>query len=124
MLAGGGRVADVGCGVGWSAIGIALAHPGVTVDGFDVDAPSIEAARGNAVEAGVADRVRFSTADVAAVTGRYDLVTAFECVHDMPDPVSVLAAMRRLAGAGRRGAGDGRAGRRDLHRARATRSSS
>jgi 2-polyprenyl-3-methyl-5-hydroxy-6-metoxy-1,4-benzoquinol methylase len=96
VLAGGGRIADVGCGVGWSAIGIALAHPLVTVDGYDVDAPSIEAARANAAEAGVADRVHFSTEDVAGVTSRYDLVTAFECIHDMPDPVSVLAAMRRL----------------------------
>ena len=79
------------------SIGIALAHPAVTVDGYDVDAPSIEAARANAVEAGVADRVHFSTDDIAGVRGRYDLVTAFECIHDMPDPVSVLAAMRRLA---------------------------
>jgi 2-polyprenyl-3-methyl-5-hydroxy-6-metoxy-1,4-benzoquinol methylase/phage tail protein X len=93
----GGRIADVGCGVGWSSIGIALAHPGVTVDGYDVDAPSIEAARVNAAEAGVADRVRFHTDDAADADGRYDLVTAFECIHDMPDPVTVLAAMRRLA---------------------------
>ncbi|GEL20882.1 class I SAM-dependent methyltransferase [Pseudonocardia asaccharolytica] len=93
----GGRVADIGCGRGWSAIGIALAHPGVTVDGYDVDAPSVAAARANAVEAGVADRVRFHLADAATATGRYDLVAAFECVHDMPDPVSVLATMHRLA---------------------------
>ena len=97
VLSRGGRIADVGCGVGWSAIGIALAHPSVTVDGYDIDAPSIEAARANAAEAGVADRVHFSTDDIAGVSGRYDLVTAYECVHDMPDPVSVLAAMRRLA---------------------------
>ncbi len=64
----GGRVADVGCGFGWSAIGLALAHPEITVDGYDLDAPSIEAARRNAVEAGVADRVRFHLADAAAVT--------------------------------------------------------
>src|SRR3954471_10230268 len=93
----GARVPAVGCGVGWSWIGIALAHPNVTVDGYDVDAPLIEAARANAAEAGVADRVHFSTDDIAGVTRRYDLITAFECVHDMPDPVSVLAAMRRLA---------------------------
>jgi hypothetical protein len=71
------------------------------VDGFDLDAPSIEAARKNAAEAGVGDRVRFHLADAAAVVapeGGYDLVTAFECVHDLPDPVGVLAAMRRLAG--------------------------
>jgi 2-polyprenyl-3-methyl-5-hydroxy-6-metoxy-1,4-benzoquinol methylase len=97
VLDSGGRIADVGCGVGWSAIGIARAHPSVTVDGYDVDAPSIEAARANAAEAGVADRVHFSNDDVATVTGRYGLVTAFECIHDMADPVPVLAAMRRLA---------------------------
>jgi len=98
LLSGGGRIADVGCGVGWSAIGIALAHPSVTVDGYDIDAPSVEAARANALGAEVADRVRFSTDDVATVNSRYDLVTAFECIHDMPQPVPVLAAMRRLAG--------------------------
>ncbi|WP_300013536.1 class I SAM-dependent methyltransferase [Pseudonocardia sp.] len=98
VLERGGRVADVGCGHGWSAIGLALAHPGVTVDGYDLDAPSIDAARRNAVDAGVADRVRFHLADAAAVTGTYDLVTAFECIHDLPDPVGVLTAMRRLAG--------------------------
>jgi SAM-dependent methyltransferase len=99
VLRRGGRVADVGCGFGWSAIGLALAHPEVTVDGFDPDGPSVEAARRNAAEAGVADRVRFRSTDAALVDGEYDLVAAFECIHDMPDPVSVLAAMRRLAGA-------------------------
>ncbi len=95
----GGRVADVGCGFGWSSIGIALAYPDATVDGFDVDEPSVQAARRNAAEGGVADRVRFTVADVAALagTGAYDVVTAFECIHDLADPVSVLAAMRRLA---------------------------
>ncbi|HVH21146.1 MAG TPA: class I SAM-dependent methyltransferase [Pseudonocardia sp.] len=97
VLQRGGRLADVGCGFGWSAIGLALAHPDITVDGYDVDGPSIEAARRNALEAGVADRVRFHLADATATEGRYDLVTAFECIHDLPDPVSVLATMRRLA---------------------------
>lgn len=96
----GGRVADVGCGFGWSSIGIALAYPEATVDGYDVDGPSIEDARRNAAEYGVVDRVRFHVADVADVAGEqpYDLVIAFECVHDLPDPVGVLTAMRRLAG--------------------------
>jgi SAM-dependent methyltransferase len=104
VLERGGRVADIGCGFGWSAIGIALAHGSVTVDGFDVDGPSVEAARQNAVEAGVADRVRFHHVDAGTDAGpgsgedRYDLVAAFECVHDMPHPVGVLAAMRRMAG--------------------------
>lgn len=96
----GARVADVGCGVGWSAIAIARAYPGVTIDGFDLDPPSINAARRNATEAGVADRVHFTVADAGqlAADRPYDAVLAFECLHDMPDPVGVLAAMRRLAG--------------------------
>lgn len=94
----GGRVADIGCGVGWSSIGIARAHPSVTVDGYDNDEQSVELARHNAVEAGVSERVRFHLADASELTGKYDLVAAFECVHDLPDPVAVLGAMRRLAG--------------------------
>ena len=99
-LRAGGRVADVGCGLGWSSIGIALAYPDATVDGYDVDAPSVAAARRNAREAGVDDRVRFHAVDAADRRPRqaYDAVFAFECVHDLPDPVGVLAAMRRLAG--------------------------
>jgi len=98
-LRAGGRAADVGCGLGWSSIGIALAYPDATVDGYDVDGPSIEAARRNAREAGVDDRVRFHAVDAATVHGEsYDAVFAFECIHDLPDPVAVLGAMRRLAG--------------------------
>ena len=98
-LRAGGRVADVGCGMGWSSIGIATGYPLARVDGFDLDVPSIERAREYAEEAGVADRVRFEVADVGRVdaAGAYDLVTAFECIHDLPDPAAVLAAMRRMA---------------------------
>lgn len=100
-LRSGGRVADIGTGHGWSAIGIALAYPQATVDGYDVDAPSVTAARRNAADAGVGDRVRFHHLDpAAAVTAghRYDAVFAFECIHDLPDPVGVLTSMRALAG--------------------------
>ncbi len=105
-LRAGGRVADIGCGFGWSSIGIALAYPEATVDGYDLDAPSIEAARRNAAEAGVGDRVHFHLADAATVARSirdeagepYDVVAAFECIHDLPDPVGVLASMRGLAG--------------------------
>ncbi len=100
VLRNGGRIVDVGCGIGWSAIGVALAHPRVTVDGFDLDAASIHRARENAEAAGVADRVRFHHQDAADATGSYDLVTAYECIHDLPHPVAVLTAMRRLAGPG------------------------
>lgn len=99
----GGRLADIGCGLGWSSIGIALAYPDAVVEGYDIDPPSIEAARRNAAEAGVGDRVRFHLADAAtfAETSEwFDVVTAFECIHDLPDPVAVLAAMRALAADG------------------------
>jgi SAM-dependent methyltransferase len=99
-LLAGGRVADVGCGLGWSSIGVARAYPAATVDGFDVDAPSVASARVNAADAGLADRVTFHEVDAAtAPGGSHDLVMALECIHDLPDPVAVLAAMGRLAGA-------------------------
>lgn len=94
------RVADIGCGAGWSSIGIAQAYPRVRVDGYDLDAASIEMARANSSEAGLGHRVSFYTRDASDPTlaGRYDLVTAFECVHDMSDPVGALRTMRNLAG--------------------------
>ncbi len=95
----GGRVADIACGEGWSSIAIALAYPKATVDGYDLDGPSIEAARRNASEAGVSDRVSFHDVDVADldVSAEYEAVVGFEFVHDLPDPVRVLGAMRRMA---------------------------
>lgn len=94
----GSRVADIGCGEGWSTVAIASAYPNSEVEGFDVDGPSMEAARRHAEQAGVADRVRFHTVDPASseVEAGYDVVTAFECIHDMSDPVGVLAKMRGM----------------------------
>lgn len=96
------RVADFGCGAGWSAIGLAMQYPNVRVDGYDLDQPSIEMARRNAFDAGVADRVRFEVKDAGDpnIAGQYDLVMAFECIHDMPDPVAALKTMRRLTKSG------------------------
>ncbi|MGN8552068.1 UNVERIFIED_CONTAM: methyltransferase domain-containing protein [Microbacterium sp. SLM126] len=92
----GARIADVGSGAGWSAIALAKAHPGLRVDGFDIDEPSIALARANAEEAGVADRVIFHNADGDGLEhyGPFDAGFAFECIHDMPRPMDVLAAMR------------------------------
>ncbi len=94
----GARVADVGCGLGWSSIGIAQAYPNTTVDGYDIDVPSIDMARQEAVNHGLDERVRYFAGDAADATASdYDLVLALECIHDMPDPVSVLTTMRKMA---------------------------
>jgi len=94
------RVADVGCGAGWSCIGLARGYPMLRVDGYDLDMDSVDLARRNVAAAGLADRVHVYHLDITKVADRgpYDLVTAFECLHDMPHPVAALAAMRRLAG--------------------------
>ncbi|GAA2126408.1 class I SAM-dependent methyltransferase [Nocardioides bigeumensis] len=99
LLRDGGKVADIGCGDGWSSLAIARAYPQVTVDGYDVDADSIDAGRAQAEAEGLADRVRFVLADAGTVpaAGDYDLVSMFECVHDMPDPVGVLRSARQMA---------------------------
>jgi SAM-dependent methyltransferase len=96
------RVADVAFGAGWSSIAIARAYPKVTVDGFDLDEASVELARANAAEAGVADRVAFHARDAGdpELSGAYDLVTVFEAIHDMSRPVEVLRALRGLAAGG------------------------
>jgi 2-polyprenyl-3-methyl-5-hydroxy-6-metoxy-1,4-benzoquinol methylase len=84
----GALVADVGCGHGASTILMARAFPDSTFVGSDYHAGSIETARRRAEEAGVADRVRFDVAPAAEYAGEgYDLVTMFDCLHDMGDPV-------------------------------------
>jgi 2-polyprenyl-3-methyl-5-hydroxy-6-metoxy-1,4-benzoquinol methylase len=94
-LARGALVADVGCGHGASTILMAQAFPNSTFVGSDYHEGSIETARTRAEEAGVADRVAFQIAPAAAYsrTG-YDLVTMFDCLHDMGDPVGAARHVR------------------------------
>ena len=96
------QVADIACGYGWSSVGIARAYPKAHVDGFDSDEPSINAARAIAEQNGLADRITFTTRDVAdpALAGRYDLVTVFEALHDMARPIEALRSIRRLVADG------------------------
>jgi 2-polyprenyl-3-methyl-5-hydroxy-6-metoxy-1,4-benzoquinol methylase len=91
----GGRIADLGCGVGWSTISIADTFPSAEVWGIDSDVASIEDARANASTQGV--KVRFETveADELADHGPFDAVTILEALHDMARPADVLRAARR-----------------------------
>lgn len=102
LTAGPARVADLGCGSGWSSIAIARAYPAVHVDGIDLDEASVAEARHNAEITGVADRVSFGNRDAGRpdLAGRYDLVTFFETVHDMAAPVAALRAALALLAPG------------------------
>jgi SAM-dependent methyltransferase len=84
-------------GHGWSSIALAQAYPTARVEGFDVDAESVVAARRHADEAGVGDRVRFHhvAGEDLPQEGVFDAVFVFEALHDMPFPVEVLASIRR-----------------------------
>jgi len=95
------RVLDLGCGLGASSIALARAYPRTQVLGVDLDEASVAEARAQAAEAGVADRVTFVVGDAAQVAaeGPFDLVTIFEALHDMGDPVGALRTARELLAA-------------------------
>jgi SAM-dependent methyltransferase len=95
-LEAGGRIADVGCGHGASTIIMGQAFPRATITGFDYHPASIEAARRAADKAGVGDRVSFAVAPAKDYPGTgYDLVTFFDCLHDMGDPVGAARHVRK-----------------------------
>jgi 2-polyprenyl-3-methyl-5-hydroxy-6-metoxy-1,4-benzoquinol methylase len=94
-LTAGGRVADLGCGLGTSSVLMAQAYPRTTIIGWDYHPESIELARKKAAEAGVGDRVSFEVATAQTFGGTgYDLVTTFDALHDMGDPVSAARRVR------------------------------
>jgi SAM-dependent methyltransferase len=88
------RIADVGCGQGFSTLALAKAFLDAHVDGVDADAASIADARANAVDAGLDGRVRFIHADAVELEGPYELIAILEALHDMTDPVAALRAAR------------------------------
>jgi SAM-dependent methyltransferase len=95
------RVLDLGCGLGASSIALARAYPRAQVLGVDLDQASVTEARAQAAEAGVADRVTFLVDDAAQLNAqaRFELVTIFEALHDMGDPVGTLRTVRALLAA-------------------------
>jgi 2-polyprenyl-3-methyl-5-hydroxy-6-metoxy-1,4-benzoquinol methylase len=96
----GARVADVGCGAGASTILMAQAFPESHFYGFDYHEGSIELARKRAAAAGVGTRVHFEVAKSTDYPGRdYDLITYFDCLHDMEDPVNAARYARQTLAA-------------------------
>ncbi|UCC92917.1 MAG: methyltransferase domain-containing protein, partial [Thermoplasmata archaeon] len=98
----GARVADIGCGLGWSSISLAKGFPASAIDAYDLDVASIEKAEALAEQEGVEERVRFhvAAAEDIVTLNKYDLVTAFEVIHDMAYPVEALKRMREMLAPG------------------------
>jgi 2-polyprenyl-3-methyl-5-hydroxy-6-metoxy-1,4-benzoquinol methylase len=96
-LLAGARVGEVGCGGGHPLISVALAYPAALCTGYDLDPVSLERARTTAADAGVSDRVTFElhAAEDLTVDEQFDLIMAFNCIHDMAQPVAALRGIRR-----------------------------
>jgi SAM-dependent methyltransferase len=94
----GAEVAEVGCGAGQCIVPVAAAFPNSHFTGFDIDVASLERAQTKAENAGVADRVAFKRipAELIPDIDRFDLVMAFNCIHDMANPRGALAGIRRV----------------------------
>jgi 2-polyprenyl-3-methyl-5-hydroxy-6-metoxy-1,4-benzoquinol methylase len=97
----GARVADVGCGVGFSTLLMAEAYPESSFVGYDFHEPSIDEARRHAGEHGLGDRVRFEVATAKDIAEQgFDLITMYDCLHDMGDPRGCAGHMRRILAPG------------------------
>ena len=96
-LEAGARVADVGCGYGSSTLLMAEAYPRSSFIGFDYHKTSIDAARAGAEEARAVERVKFEVASAQEFPGpAYDLITFFDCLHDMSDPVGAAKHVKKM----------------------------
>lgn len=92
----GAMVADVGCGHGFSTVIMAKAFPNSTFIGYDFHLGSVEQARRHAEQHGVATNTRFEVAVASEFPGKnLDLVTFFDCLHDMGDPVGAARHVRQ-----------------------------
>jgi ubiquinone/menaquinone biosynthesis C-methylase UbiE len=95
-LQSGAKVADIGCGLGASTILLAEQYPNSEFVGTDYHSGSIELARKRAADAGVAERISFDVASAQDYAGTgYDLVTTFDCLHDMGDPLGAATHIRQ-----------------------------
>jgi 2-polyprenyl-3-methyl-5-hydroxy-6-metoxy-1,4-benzoquinol methylase len=94
------RVADVGCGAGWSTLAMARAFPKADVVGLDADPASVYDAQRNAAAHGVAGRFDLRAADTLPDDGPFDLVLVLEALHDMARPDEALRAIRQALAPG------------------------
>jgi ubiquinone/menaquinone biosynthesis C-methylase UbiE len=95
-LEAGAKVADVGCGHGWSTVLMAKAFPRSQFVGYDFHPDSIADARAHAEAHGVSANASFEVGLAKDYPEKdFDLVTCFDCLHDMGDPVGAAAHIRR-----------------------------
>jgi len=96
-LKAGAKVADVGCGMGFSTLLMAKAYPNSSFVGFDFHEPSIREARQHAQAHKAGGNVRFEVSTAKDIAERdFDLITVFDCLHDMGDPRGAAAHMHRM----------------------------
>lgn len=94
-LKAGAKVADVGCGHGLSTILMAQAFPRSQFIGYDFHAASIAAATAHAASHGLKN-LSFEVGRAQDFAGRgFDLITCFDCLHDMGDPKAAAAHIRK-----------------------------
>lgn len=93
-LSAGIDVLDVGTGQGHAPLVLARAFPASRFHGLDQSEAGIETARAEVARAGLAN-LDYTLADSTEITGKYDLITAFDVIHDLARPAETLAAIAR-----------------------------
>src|SRR5215213_5119048 len=88
----GAKVADIGCGYGISTILMAKEYPNSKFYGFDNHNPSIEQAKEQSRKEGITSNLEFSSVSASdeSIGNDYDLITFFDCLHDMGDPIGAM----------------------------------
>lgn len=87
LLEAGGSLCDVGCGKGLSTQLLAGHYRSARFTGIDIHAPSIAEANEEAASLGLSDRLSYEVADAEGYEGAFDVITFFDCLHDMGDPL-------------------------------------
>lgn len=91
ILIEGGSLCDVGCGKGLAITLLASEYTKAKFFGFDIHVPSIEEAKIEAQSAKLDDRLNYEVASANDYHGEYDIITFFDSLHDMGDPLSAAS---------------------------------